>query len=124
MIEVVSTPDGLVSIWVSGKVEKHEWEQVTDSVNGAMSQHGQVSLYVDLSDLESMSPGAILEDVRFSLKTLTDLNRLGRVAVVADSTLTEKATEASSKVFSDLDAKVFGQDEEAEARRWVQLERT
>lgn len=120
MIEVLSTADGLVSIRVSGKVEKQEWEQVTDTVNEAMSQHEQVTLYANLSDLEGMSPGAIFEDMRFSLKNLSNLDQLGRVAVVTDSILIEKATEASAKIFSDLEARVFSQEEDAEARLWVE----
>ncbi|WP_017615633.1 SpoIIAA family protein [Nocardiopsis salina] len=119
MLQELSVADGLVSIGVRGKVEKQEWEQVTGTVNEALSEYERVSLYVNLSGLEGMSVGAVLEDVRFSLKNLSNMDQLERVAVVTDSTWIEKATDASAKIFSDLEARVFSQDEEAEARQWV-----
>ncbi|WP_150460362.1 SpoIIAA family protein [Nesterenkonia ebinurensis] len=124
MIEVLSTADGLVSIRVSGKVEKQEWEQVTTAVEEALSEHEQVSLYANLSELEGMSAGAIIEDLRTSLKNLTNMDQVGRLAVVTESAWIEKMIDASKKLFSDLDARVFSQDEVAEARLWVEPQPT
>ena len=120
MIEVLATADGLVSIRVSGKVDKQEWEQVTTAVDEAMSQHEHISLYANLSDLDGMSAGAVMEDLRYSLKSLRNMDQVARMAVVTDSKWIEKMTEASAKVFSDLQAQVFSQDQEAEARHWVE----
>ncbi|GAB3844217.1 SpoIIAA family protein [Nesterenkonia populi] len=120
MIEVLSTTDGLVSIRARGKVEKQEWQQVTKTVEEALSQHEQVSLYANLSELESMSAGAIIEDLRTSLKNLTTMDQVGRLAVVTDSAWVDTMIKASEKIFSDLDAQVFSQDQDAEARQWVE----
>lgn len=120
MIEVLSTADGVVSIRLSGKVEKQEWEQVTEAVSTALSQRHQVSLYADLTELAGMSAGAVFEDMQFSLKNFRNFDQFSRVALVTDSTLIEKAVEAGTKALSALDVRAFSQDQENEARRWVE----
>ncbi len=119
MIEILQSPDHVVAIRVSGEVDKQEWENVTAAVGEALEEHEQLSMYINLADLDSMTAGAVLEDTKFSLKNLGNLDQFARIAVVATADWVEKATTAGEKLLPGAETKVFSPSEDETALAWA-----
>lgn len=119
MMEVLDSADDLVAIRVSGKVEKEEWETVTSAVSAALSRHEHISMFMNLADLDAISAGAIVEDMKFALKSLGSLDQFKKAAVVADAGWLERLTQLSGKLLPEMETQVFSTGEEQEALRWA-----
>lgn len=119
MIEVLPSPGPLVSIRVSGKVDKAEWEQVTATVREALSKHDRIAVYAELSELDALTAGAAFEDAKFALKNFGSRDRFTRVAVTVEEGWISTLTEWSEKLVPDLETQVFHPGQEEEALQWV-----
>ncbi|MGO1524392.1 MAG: STAS/SEC14 domain-containing protein [Nesterenkonia sp.] len=85
MIEFLESSEDLVAVRASGRVEKKDWEAITSALRAALSRHERVSVYVNLVDLESISAGAVAEDLMTALKSLGSLHQFHRAAVVTQA---------------------------------------
>lgn len=119
MIKVMQSPDEVVAIRVSRKVDKQEWETVTSAVKDALTRHDQLGLYVDFADLDAMTAGAVLKDIEFSLKNIGDFDQFTRMAVVNDAGGIGKLTHLGGKLLPGLETRAFEPGEEKTALQWA-----
>ncbi|GAA4837067.1 STAS/SEC14 domain-containing protein [Garicola koreensis] len=119
MIEFLESSEDLVAVRASGSVEKKDWEAVTSALREALERHERVSVYVNLLDRESISAGAVAEDLMTALKSLGSLDQFHRAAVVTEAGWIETMVETSDRLLSGLETKVFSTGEEDEALRWA-----
>ncbi|TLP94188.1 STAS/SEC14 domain-containing protein [Nesterenkonia salmonea] len=120
MIEIIQSPDHVLAVRVSGKVNKEEWETVTSAVEDALRRHDQLALYANFIDLDTMTAGAVLEDIKFSLTNIANFNQFTRLAVVTDASWIEKMTLLGEKVLPDAETRVFAHGEEVAALQWAE----
>lgn len=119
MIETLASPDDVVAVKISGDVDKEQWTQIITFVKEKLERHEKVSIYADLTTLESMSAGAVLEDMKFALTNFGDLSRIPRTALVTDKDWIETAGDLGAKLIPALEFRAFDSGEQADALRWV-----
>lgn len=119
MIQSLKITDQLISVTVTGTVDKDDWAKVADAVNDAIAKHDEVSIYADLTHLDTMTGGALYEDVKVGVKNLGNLNRFDRVAVVTDKNWIQRTIEVSEKLLPGVEVEVFSNDQVDEAHRWA-----
>lgn len=117
MIEIDERSRGRVlALHATGKISGDELEPVLERLERAIAEHGKVRLLVHVEDLGTFSPGAIMNDARFSLDHAGDVER---VAVVADGILFGTYVKTAAR-FVPGEVRRFKSKELAEAWRWIQ----
>lgn len=117
MIEVLDKSHGpVVGIRASGKISGDELEPVLERLEGAVAEHGKVRLLVHVEKLGTFSPGAIMDDARFSIEHAKDVER---VAVVADGVLIGTYVKMAAK-FVPGEVRRYKTGELEEAWRWIE----
>lgn len=119
MMDVENTSDPLVVLRASGRVDKQEWEKATAAVEEALDRHESIAVFVDITQVETFTAGAALEDVIFSLKNITSVDRITRVAVVSGGGWIASLTEMMEKLVPALDTQIFQPEQESAARQWA-----
>lgn len=72
---------GVVEIAISGRVSRDEFDRVADKLDALIAKHGQIRVLQIIHDFEGMDAGAFWDDLKFSLRHLSDFSRC---AVVSD----------------------------------------
>ena len=82
MIERISMePPNLIAYIIDGDLSKQDVERVHRDLRRLFETHESIQLYLDIRALDTMSPQAVIED----LKLLPEyLRKLERVAIVGD----------------------------------------
>ena len=82
MLEIMERSSGnVVGLRVTGRVRREDFRVLTPYVHDAIARHGSVRLLCDLSGWAGIEPGALWEDLSFSLRHAHDIERM---AVVTD----------------------------------------
>ena len=81
MLELLSAPDQVVAMRVTGRVDEADIERGIQAIEAALARRETVSLLAEV-DMSGMTAGAFAKDLSYSLGRLRDLHRSPRVAVV------------------------------------------
>ncbi|MGD9646862.1 MAG: STAS/SEC14 domain-containing protein [Pirellulales bacterium] len=115
-VEVREEAGGKVlTVKLSGKLEKQDYEHFTPVVERAVKQHGPVRMLVELADFHGWTLGALWEDMKFDWKHFADIERL---ALVGDSKW-EEGMAAFCKPFTKAKIQYFDLTKEGEAQKWI-----
>lgn len=107
---------GVVKITISGRVSREEFDRVADKLEALIEKHEQVRILEIIQDFEGMDAGAFWDDLKFSLRHLSDFSRC---AVVSD----QKVVDLWSQIlgpFLSCEVAHFEPDQLAEAQRWLE----
>lgn len=102
----------------SGRISGSELDIATDRIDAALRQHDRISLYVEIDSLD-VSPEALLKDLRFGLKQLTQLHRFYRAVIVTNQSWVHTAAEWENRLLPPIAVRAFSENEKKEAREWV-----
>ncbi len=117
MIEILARGQGpVIGIRASGKISGEEFDPVLERLERAAAEHGRIRLLIHVEKLGTFSPGAFLDDARFSIEHAKDVER---VAVVADGVLFGTYVKAASKLVPG-EVRRFKSKELDEAWRWIE----
>ncbi|WP_022869832.1 SpoIIAA family protein [Yaniella halotolerans] len=119
MIDSLQLNDNLITIKVSGTVDRDDWQQVTDMVNEALEHHERVSVLADLTHLDSFTAGAVYEDTKLGIKNLGSLDHFDKIAVLTEQQWLERGAQVAEKLLPNVDVRVFDTAETQQAHRWV-----
>jgi len=115
MVEFLeATKDNLLAIRVEGKVEMEQFERFNPLVDTLLEKHDDPRFYLELLELEQVTPQALLEDI----KNLPKYNQMSKVAVVGDARWKEWVTKALGVVMQP-EARFFELEQKQEALDWV-----
>lgn len=121
MLNTVQAPaPHVVAAQFQGEISKEDVDQVISQVEGALEKNRRISLFFDLSKLESITPTAFLNDLGYSLKNLGRLYRFQQMAIVTDSPKLETVLKWEAKLFKSVEIKSFTSDQANEALSWVE----
>lgn len=116
MIEYRDDPDtDIIEVVVDGKISRADFDQIAEKLEAAIKRHGKVRLLEDIRGFSGIAPSALWEDIRFSLRHLSDFSR---VAVVADKTWMEWLAKAVNPLVRG-EVRHFERARIEEARRWL-----
>ncbi len=111
-------PDHVVAMEISGRISGSELDIATDRIDAALRHHDRISLYFEIDSLE-VSLDALLKDLRYGLKQLTQLDRFYRAVVVTDQSWVQTAAEWEDRLLPSIAVRAFSENEKEEAREWV-----
>ncbi len=105
----------LITVQLSGKLAKEDYEQFVPRVDSAIKQNGKVRVLVQMHDFHGWELGALWEDMKFDVKHFADIERL---ALVGESKW-EAGMAAFCKPFTTASIRYFDQSKADEAGSWV-----
>jgi len=116
MIDLHEESSGkLLTVQLSGKLTKEDYEQFVPRVDAAIKQNGKVRILVQMHDFHGWELGALWEDMKFDAKHFSDIERL---ALVGESKW-EAGMAAFCKPFTSASIRYFDQSKAAEAETWI-----
>jgi hypothetical protein len=69
----------MVELHLAGKLRRADFREIVPELDRLIDRHGKINVLVDLSDLESLTAGAVWEDLKFDSRHLTDFERVAMV---------------------------------------------
>jgi hypothetical protein len=105
----------ILTIHVSGKLEKADYEHLVPELERLIMQHGKLRLLVDMSDFHGWEASAAWEDFKFGLKHFGDIERL---AMVGEERW-QHGMAIFCKPFTKATVRYFDHTDSAEARKWL-----
>ncbi|AZO63706.1 MAG: STAS/SEC14 domain-containing protein [Mesorhizobium sp.] len=119
VIEVISAPENVAAFRVAGTVTAQDYDKVIPAIEEKLSEHEEIGVLADLTDLEDMTGDALRRDLQYGLSKLGEFHRFQRAAVVSEKQWIKAATEMTGALFPQIEARVFPKDEKAQALEWV-----
>lgn len=116
MIKMTASQAGnLLTIEVSGKLTKSDYERFAPEVEELIRNRGKLRVLVVMRDFHGWEAGALWEDIKFDIKHFSDIERL---ALVGDKKW-EQGMAAFCKPFTTAKVRYFPTDALDNARTWV-----
>ncbi len=106
----------ILSLKLSGKLTKGDYERFTPEVERLIKQHGKVRIFCQMHDFHGWEMGALWQDVKFDMKHFADVERL---ALVGESKW-EAGMAAFCKPFTKATVRYFDVSKMDEAHTWIQ----
>lgn len=108
---------GAITVRVSGKLQKEDYEIFVPEIERMIDQHGKISILLDLHEFHGWDAGALWEDIKFDVKHFNDIERL---AIVGESKW-QKGMATFCKPFTTAEIEFFEREDIGRARRWINL---
>ena len=81
-----------------------------------------LNVYIEVVDIEGIDANAVWQDLKFSAGNIKDLiKKIGKVAVVTDSSWLKNLAETSYKLIPGIELKAYNFDESKAAKEWVKI---
>ncbi len=117
MFKATDYPDqNLLSFTMAGQLTKADYAAVVPTLTEKVRRWGKVNVYLEIGDMNAITPTALWEEFKQDIKHFNDFNR---AAVVSDDSLLLKAAAALTSTFTPAEVKHFPTAEKAEALRWA-----
>lgn len=113
-------PADILAYEFSEELSEDDVKRLHSDLRKAIDEYGSVKLYTDVQKLESVTPRAVLEDMKLTPEYVSDVERY---AVVGDERWQEWITKLGDLVTSGQ-ARYFQPGERSKARRWLRREYT
>lgn len=107
---------GVVEIVISGWVSREEFDRVAEKLEALIDLHGKVRVLEIVRDFEGMDAGAFWDDLKFSLRHLSDFSRC---AVVSDGQVINLVSEILGP-FLSCEVAHFEPHQVNEAHAWLE----
>jgi len=82
-----SSRTDVVTIQMSGKLEREDYEKLVPLIEQRLQDHDKVRLLCEMTDFDGFTAGAAWEDIKFDVRHFNDVER---VAVVGDTKWQER----------------------------------
>ena len=115
MLEIVEADAGVVALRAAGRVTREEFRELMPPLEEAIARHRPIRLLCDLTGWTGLEPGALWEDLMFTLRHGRDI---GRMAVVTDRRWIERWVGFTAGLVR-IEARCFAPHERDAARAWV-----
>ncbi|MFD1960519.1 STAS/SEC14 domain-containing protein [Novosphingobium panipatense] len=96
MLTQLNGENDIIALSVGGRIEKDEMELAFRLLDEAFARDGKVHIFVEVLDLQSIAPDALLFDLRHVLHYLARLRQFGRIAIVTDQSWVRIASRIES----------------------------
>ena len=119
MLEMIDSADDVLALAVSDRISCNELDAVMNRLDGAMSRHDKVHVFVETRSIDGIEVAGLGAYMKRALPLFGKLDRFGRVAVVADQAWIRALTKIESVILPHIDYRVFEPDARDEALAWV-----
>ncbi len=119
MLEMIDSADDVLALAVSDRISCNELDAVMNRLDGAMSRHDKVHVFVETRSIDGIEVAGLGAYMKRALPLFGKLDRFGRVAVVADQAWIRALTKVESVILPHIGYRVFEPDARDEALAWV-----
>lgn len=119
MLEMIDSADDVLALAVSDRISCNELDAVMNRLDGAMSRHDKVHVFVETRSIDGIEVAGLGAYMKRALPLFGKLDRFGRVAVVADQAWIRALTKIESVILPHIGYRVFEPDARDEALAWV-----
>ena len=119
MLEMIESPDDVIAVKMSHKIEGKDLDAIMDRLDSAMAGHDKVHVYVETQEIDGIELAGLPVYAARALPLFGKLSRFGRVAVVADQAWIRAGTRLESMVLPFISYRVFTPDARGAALDWV-----
>ncbi len=120
MIEFLDSESDVIAVRVSHEVTGADLQAATDHLEQAMRLHGTVHVFAECHSLDGIQLTGLGAHIQRVLPLLGQLNRFGRVAIVADEAWIRGAARVESALLPHVTYRVFKPEDREEALRFVE----
>jgi hypothetical protein len=119
MLEFIEGADDLIALRVSHKITGTDLDAIMDRLDERMAKHATVHVFVETHEIDGIELSGLRSYMARALPLFGQLNRFGRVAVVADQTWVRVGTRVESAILPSITYRTFRPEEREEAFAWV-----
>lgn len=105
-----------VLVAVEGKLDSEDYKKFVPDMEELIKKYNKINCVADLSELDSATPAALLEEVKLSHKYR---DNIGRYAIVDPKPWLENIVEIATAL-SNAEVKTFPKGERQKAWDWIQ----
>jgi SpoIIAA-like len=118
VLEVLPGAEHVVSMRVSGRIEKEDMERGIAAVEKALARQDRIALYAEVA-MSGMTPGAFARDLGYGLRHLGELRRFARMAVVTEHEWVRRIVQMQGRILPQMEVRTFTAGDRDEALTWV-----
>ncbi len=107
--------DNILTMRLSGKLTKEDYEQFVPEIERIMKAHDKVRILVELVDFHGWTAAAAWEDTKFGMHHFSDIER---IAMVGDKAW-EKGMALLIKPFTMAKVQYFDTHQLSAAKKWI-----
>jgi hypothetical protein len=118
VLEVLPGAEHVVSMRVSGRIEKEDVERGITAVEESLARQDRIALYAEVT-MSGMTPGAFARDLGYGLRHLSELHRFARMAVVTEQEWVRRIVQMQGRILPQIEIRTFAPEDRDEALTWV-----
>jgi hypothetical protein len=122
MLEYLPSKEDVIAIRCGGKLKRAELETYMDRLEASLAQREQTHLFAEVVEFGGLDTDGLGNLMKRSAVWFRNLDRVGRVAIVADQSWIRWAAKLESAVLPHVSYETFESDERERAWAWVQGE--
>ena len=119
MIEVIDSPDDVIAMRASGKIDGADLEKIMDRLDQLLKSHDKVHGVVETRSIDGIEISGLPSYTARAMPLFGKLDRFGRVAIVADQAWVRAATRLESALLPNISYRTYMPEERKEAFAWV-----
>jgi hypothetical protein len=119
MLEYLDTPPDVIAIRCGGRLARSQLAGYVDRLEAAMAAHPRVHLFAEIIDFTGFDTDGFGDLIKRSAGWFRQLDRVGRVAIVADQTWVRWAAKVESALLPHISYETFESAERDRALAWV-----
>lgn len=122
MLEYLPSNEDVIAIRCGGRLERAELEDYMDRLEAALARRERTHLFAEIVNFTGLDTNGLGELMKRSTVWFRNLERIGRVAIVADQSWIRWAAQLESALLPHVSYETFESDERERAWAWVQGE--
>lgn len=116
MFKLVKEEGNNIMTEVEGTVDKEDYEKFLPTFESLVKKFGKINCVVNFNAVESITPAAVLEELKLSYKLR---NNVGRYALINPNSSLNAIIEMA-RTLNKGEIKIFDKGKNEEAWRWIQ----
>jgi hypothetical protein len=119
MIELIDSPDDVIAVHASGKIDGAGLETIMDRLDQLLKSRDKVHVFVETRSIDGIEISGLPSYTARAMPLFGKLDRFGRVAIVADQAWVRAATRLESALLPNISYRTYMPEERKEAFAWI-----
>lgn len=119
MHEFIDSPRDVIALRVSDKISGTDLQAIMDRLEKVMLRHDKVHVFVETRSIDGIEIASLASYARRAMPLFGQLDRFGRVAVVADQAWVRLGTRVESALLPTIAYRTYLPEQRGEALAWV-----
>jgi hypothetical protein len=119
MIDVLTAPDHVLAVRMSGTVDEDDYDRVIAEAERRLARHERIGVFFDLTDFDDVTPGAATKDIGYVFGKIGQWRRFPREAIVTDKRWIRALIKAAAPLVPQIEMRTFDPAEREAGLRWA-----